>query len=542
MEFAPVGGDCAQPAAWKPNTDRFTVPMLHWSVPSWALFLFGVVLLWLLFFYLLHRASLRENPAAKNPSRFSCRAAATWFTFLSISAITFFNTSTESLLGPGWYKVGLLAIFSGSILALVTLLEGIELAYTELRDKELQNNPVFSNIRTHESDFYNAREWCVVLLVVAATLIVEADVYRVPLLGTFSGGFARWTMTILLTTLPLVWIAQSPGKELARRNSELFLHSTLAKIAFACVVRPVRFVTRKIGLDQPSNVFTEEILLRLMPAFRVSRNLPPGERRFFTDSLKKYGYGILSSNDMVTIAHDGRCRFEFEALYYIGLETREIRRFFALDADFDGEPNVTIKAFDIVAAGEFVNDSDLEAWKGFVHSNAGEAPGPINQNFFSFRKEIAPREDNLPGQKIDIRVEFASALPRSRASGSQGKCSENSAALIWIGIQGRTHPGAFRSGAHPENPEEKDSYFKRFAVPCLQANLNFEFPDAATATFANADYSVEFDRTKHKGESNKFEALQQGFGVSDDGKKLQIVINSPLPGAQYRTTWLVRRR
>jgi hypothetical protein len=106
------------------------------------------------------------------------------------------------------------------ILFLTFLLEGVGLTFTSLSDKEEQqvSRPgTFKLIRDHRKDFYEARAWCMVAMVVAITLIVAREEYAIPFIGSFrtSNPFGlglRYLVTFGLTTFPLV------GSHKARRK------------------------------------------------------------------------------------------------------------------------------------------------------------------------------------------------------------------------------------------------------------------------------------------------------------------------------------
>jgi hypothetical protein len=100
-----------------------------------------------------------------------------------------------------------------------------------------------------------------VAVVVAITLIVDREEYAIPFIGSFrtSNPFGlglRYLVTFGLTTFPLVWVAQSPAKDLASTNSDHFLQLAFSELAVR-LVTIVRKVVSVFRLRKPSEMFTE---------------------------------------------------------------------------------------------------------------------------------------------------------------------------------------------------------------------------------------------------------------------------------------------
>ena len=118
-----------------------------------------------------------------------------------------------------------LVLVAGMILVGFFFVAGLEIAYTDLRDKD--PGQVSSNVRAllkdmqqHEEIVYVAREWLGVILIVIFAYISDFETIFIPWLGE-----RHWRLrfTLLFTTVPLTWLAQGPAKRLAARNSEQFL-------------------------------------------------------------------------------------------------------------------------------------------------------------------------------------------------------------------------------------------------------------------------------------------------------------------------------
>ncbi len=502
----------------------------------------------------------RRTPFTPYSAGTGCFAKSGWLTFVLILASICLWSIVK--LDHSYSKAFLYVVVAIGILLLTFLLEGLELAYTELRDKEarqISRHSLFGVIRKYGDEFYEAREWCIVAMVVGATLMVERDTYFVPFLGEFStddtgGLIIRYLVTFGLTTFPLVWIAQSPAKELASRNSDHFLQLAVGDLALRFVLM-VRQGVRLFRVKQPSDMFVE-LYKYIAPGFREERNLPPGEIRFFTDSLKKYGYAVIMGRDAFDIEEDGSASYRLRSLAYISSPKPEFSRDLAFDSKFKGDPAIRFWAFEINPVGESVQKKLPEWFQLF------DSPDPDAFTHAAFRKmetrgfksDVVAGEQRsgapvVKGENKTVKIRFPYLLPRHNRNTQQ-----KTATLLLTEIEGKTERGAFCAPVDLRADDAGDFYFKTYATPCLRAEVVLQLNTHSVATFCSDRYSVSFDKIEHVAESQRFAKMQRcrdGLadydsrntptgGIDENGKTLAVYLESPLPGAVYQTWWSLR--
>src|SRR5205807_2495713 len=164
---------------------------------------------------------------------------ATWAGLIVVWA----STCLELALAGSW-AYALLAGADVAVLAVLFLAEGMELAVTDLLDKDPEQ---VGNVRVravlHEiqarRDFFLANRQVFVVAVIA--FMSQSTVYPwlfVPGAGRIGAPHVASWFSFALTTLTVLWFAQVLPKRLAIRNSELFLDQS----------RPIWPLIRLVGV------------------------------------------------------------------------------------------------------------------------------------------------------------------------------------------------------------------------------------------------------------------------------------------------------
>jgi hypothetical protein len=203
------------------------------------------------------------------------------------------------------------------VLSALGVIAGVEVSFIELRDKDLAQvsdkvRPTLRKMQDAGDDVFRAREWLGVALIFLLTYLCEFEwkfphfavqaAHRthksIPWLG-LNHEHSKFVMSILFTTLPLVWIAQAPAKYLCFWNSEKFLRHT----RFSWI-----FLQATISLTNCFHLNTVTELL--VSPFRShwesqKRNLPPSDAAHYVASLKRYGYGMHDLDEEILIHKDG---------------------------------------------------------------------------------------------------------------------------------------------------------------------------------------------------------------------------------------------
>jgi hypothetical protein len=533
-------------------------------------------------------------------------ALAFWFTIVGYSAITWLDTIFHNT-HQDFVKTSLWLIAALVILFATFVLEGLEMAYSELRDKDEHQFKgkaanVFSRItklggatakrpaekgeseqelERYERDrrggaFFEAREWSIVLLLVVATLMLDSDRYWAPWIAYVDeadghiGRIVRVAITVILTTFPFVWMAQSPGKYVARQNSVEFLSYRFTDLTIL-MLEGIWWAMRKVGLQFPAEE-TDRLALKTLKNCNRARNLLPSEFSFFADGLKKYGYGSLMAEDTLEIHDDGSCKIKTRNLAYIELRRQKLRWIRTFEEGFvdrtvrDLERRVSIKfwAFEAPLIGERVDASLMSLWQSLFYAKEPaewhkEGYRPIDTEDWlvvtELYPEAKPTEEERKKlkeakkrfeQKLMVSLDMRASLPFQ-----PGDVGERNAMLVLWENDAKTEQGTV------ELPPAGTStttypYFKSYANPCLRSRTTLTFDqDSAFRFVGNKRFEVTYEQVVHEGETQKLRdkyensappASGEAGSAKYDTGRFSYEINSPLPAAVYNVTVEIGRK
>jgi hypothetical protein len=538
----------------------FTIS-LGWILSHQRESLIALVLLWMLavtvFFWKpwLWTTKKRGQKSGRDFFLALWRGAAMsfWGTAVMASAVIWLNTfysPTNPNQETRPLKAAAMLAVAISLLLLTFFLEGLETAGIDLRDKDehqLARDPnaagIFRSMQ-RMSGFYEGREWAVVALLVAATLLIDKGAYAVPYwrwvneserMGNgFPIGFAlRITLTLLLTTFPFVWIAQSPGKYVARQNSVEFLNYVAARAVYG-LLRIFWLIIAFFGVHYPSEV-AEKIALKGMKNCAKQRELLPSEFKFFADGLKKYGYGYLISDDIVNIDGEGGCTVVSRTLFYVGMQRTSVLRVFewekgfvegtdkALSGEFAREPKCW--AFLAPPIGETVTNEILDSWASLFYARdpsqwTEQGYKTYETSGFYLKPEVQKAAKSIASGEPDsdslhLELHFSETLPK----GDDARPGNQRALIVLSQVAFRTNPGAFPL---PESWGEAKPhpYFKRRVHPCLRSTMTFNLPAASNYVFSDPDNTQTFQTTYegviHSEETERFRGQLRDPIIFDD--------------------------
>jgi len=122
-----------------------------------------------------------------------------------------------------------------SFLTVLFFAEALEIAFTFLLDKNFDEfgeteGEIMKTLRKQKDLFYEAREWLVVGVIVGITFVADFETIKFPfvrnevefvrLFGTDLPIKWAFIFSLLFATVPVVWIAQTPGKKIGRSSSQ----------------------------------------------------------------------------------------------------------------------------------------------------------------------------------------------------------------------------------------------------------------------------------------------------------------------------------
>ncbi len=412
----------------------------------------------------------------------------------------------------------MLFLWSG-FLAAFALITGFEVAYLDLRDKDLTQltsalQPRFSQMQERQRQIVEAKEWLVVLITVGLALMAEwhfevhwlrllhheAVVPREDLNGV------RLAFVLFFTTVPIVWLSLGPAKVYAMENSERFL----ARWSWCVwpVVRGVGLVIGRLHLATPS-----EIVLRLW------------------GTVPKRSLGIsLGAYYMMTVQR------------FLHANHRVIERI-----SIDQEGAATVK-LDIVAV-VLPSSAPTRVFKGQLKNPEGVKSGRV---IVHWAGDCAPPREQH--RDFDAQMRRLESYPPSKYAPSVLKTATNGTAdgedfLIELPFDWQSDSTMFtmRYAAEFEvNPKgfvglpgenDRDDYSRVFDWPCYNYTLILEFEQNSRIRFAHIKAVVSFGGTPHERESKRVTEFITGHGTHS----VRIEIPFPLVGATYKFEWTVWR-
>lgn len=526
-----------------------------------------------------NQAADSAKSAPRTPGQ--CFAAAFWSTVmlcsLSIWIDTIYHRYSQYGFAIAIFPLLFFLLVAFSIAFLTFVLEGLEIAHADLRDKDQQQlqNSAASRVFFHihamgEEAFVDAREWAVIALLVVATLLIEKRTYYLPFMGVVSEKHStallitRFALTIALTAFSLVWVAQSPGKYVARHNSVEFL-SYISLVPLK-VLRWVWWVLCRLGLQYPSELIDKRAL-ELMHRCKKARSLVPSDLDFFADSLKKYGYGFLISDDTLNVQDNGSIEVVSRTLHYIGSPKRSIKRHFVFEKGFKSVPPapMNVRAFEAPPIGEKIDHALLKRWEAlFYGEEESEWRSSTSKDDFieypsdgwrigtKVVSEPATQSDSQrgtsePGFRMTVEIDFGQSLPESFPD------QEKRALLVLWETRATTNDETFPL---PKGEETRPyPYWKKHAQPCFRSAVITTLPASSGCVFvpeADSDYRVTYEDILHQQETERFlrqvrtpEITAKNAPKRDRSRGLKTkdtrFMDSSLPAAKFEILFHVRK-
>jgi hypothetical protein len=236
---------------------------------------------------------------------------ATWFALV----VVWVSTCVELGLSGRW-QYGALAAVDAALLVVLYLAEGMELAATDLLDKDpaqIANERVrvmLREIQVRPDYFYANRQVFVVVIIAFTSLTTAYPWIFVPGQGRVDAPGASFWFGLALTTLTVLWFSQVTPKRLAIMNSEVFLGQC----------RPIWTLIRLVGaLGLPAPTDLMVAFARSRTRFRTRRLLSPGRAEHYWVQARLYGYALDRLTTTVTLERDGgatvRKRFQVVLLH-----------------------------------------------------------------------------------------------------------------------------------------------------------------------------------------------------------------------------------
>ena len=419
-------------------------------------------------------------------------------------------------------------LFGGiALLSIYFIAEGMEYAYTDLRDKDEQqlSDPVLHRIlqEMRNKEFVPAREWLVVLLVIIATYFSEFDKLSIPFFGVTEDKKWRLLFTLAITSLPIAWLAQTFPKELALRNSTAFLRDTWWAWP---PLRALGRLMKRIGLFHPTELLLDAATRH--KHFGEKRNLGPSYESVYVSSLKRYGYALHRIREEIEIRRDGSATFRRRSLIYV---VEGARTHFTQHISFDAiitEPGTDVlRAYTAPCLGETEEELGPQLDSLFETGQLPEGFEEISTAAYQ-RKAVF---DETNRKRVRFTIGAPVSLPEMVVSPQGVKAK--AIALYWE-LCAEVGTGGFVTAFNSDQPDQRDYYDADFKYPCRRSELAISLSEDLGGEFADLHQEATFEQIIHPNESDRLR-----LATTSAGRNLRCDLAYPLPGAQYTVRWQV---
>jgi hypothetical protein len=422
----------------------------------------------------------------------------------------------------------LLALLSLGLLVLLYFAEGIELAVTDLLDKEPEQlhdpalQAVLEDIQRRSGFFFAQRQVFVVAIIAFTSLVTTYPWVIVPFVGKTAAHNAPFWFSLVFTTFTVLWFCQVTPKRLAILNSELFL-------------RQSRFVWRLIqltgmlGLPNPSDWLVAVVAKH--SGYAQRRNLLPSRAAHHTLTSQLEGMSLERIATDLTVDEDaGRIVKKVLVLFLHG-RYGHLSGELATASAFTGRPTVTLLGLYTAPQSErgeslapgldaIFGGSEPPAQYGLSRNLAGEwrytvdvdvedAPGGTGQRLsWTIAGELLP-EAFWPAEDRDRQRSTPAVVLLYQVEASVA------ARGFWFGEQG-------------------DTWSETITEPCRSCSLHVRAAEGASAfpVAQKLTVTVRGAEAELSDESAKYtQALLSGHGA--------VNIPYPLQGGTYMLSWRV---
>jgi hypothetical protein len=411
------------------------------------------------------------------------------------------------------------------------MLEGMELAYTELRDKAPDQLPstiarAIQEINQDRDAFYDAREFIVVLLLAWLTVSSDFEAARLPIVGLTQNRNLTLAFSLVFTSVLVIWFAQSPSKRLATKNSLAFLVVFQFAFVWRYCLKPIGTVMNRLQITYPGHLLATR--LERLCAFQGGRNLPPSRRSFYLDALKSYGYSYPFVQDKVIVHHDTSAEFRHSSLVYF--TNTAPRSEFSTTFQFDSKiafADAKVRTFAVPLVGEQLEPAFEVGLRAIFE-------GKVLPKEFIERESSLELERDLtkPEKQLTYQIHSPSPLPNSVTDGASGI-----AAVVYLEVIVKLHKEAFKLPTGPAYAGRVSDYWeKRNVSPCGEYRFLLQIESSKqNMKLAKFVSNVIVWEGNHLEEFERVEKL----GLTSTGLTRDQTIPYPLLGATYRFDWEV---
>lgn len=428
---------------------------------------------------------------------------------------------------PENHKSSWLGLLLFPILLFYFLAEGLEMAFADLRDKDLDQvkpelQSTLADMKVNKEMFLESREYLVIVLIVGTTFLTHFEKLVIPWWpAPIETENKVWCLlfSLVFTTVPFVWIAQGPPKSLAISNSEAFFRVALWAWP---ILKLIGRLLQTLGLFIPSRGLTW--LTHRIPQFRDGRNLPPSNRAFVQAALRRYGSVNYDLHFFLDIQPDGSCNLTRSSLLYV--LTGSQRSEFRWRVQFDK----AIRTASVDARLHAVPDTgeNLDQLRQCLDAVIANQPFEKAENI-SGRVMVGQPTYDVSGNEVLFRVATFLKVPDELRQ-LQIRPHHREAVALFSECKVETDPSTFRMNFGPGDPEE--FYYATLSSACQRLRMTVRLADGVTKSFSGIRAEATIQDNWVARESHRL-----GDALTKDLREINFDLAFPLPGTKYSLYW-----
>lgn len=427
-----------------------------------------------------------------------------------------------------WQEREVVAVLlAGVVLGLLAILyyaEGLELAATDLLDKQPEQmrsvgaTEVLKEIQARPGFFYAHRQVFVVTIISFTSLVTSYAWVNVPFVGKVSAYGVPFWFSLLFTTLTVLWFCQVTPKRLAVLNSELFL------VQSRFVWRLIR-ITSLLGLPDPSDWLV--VLAQKRSHYRTTRHLLPSRAAHYSLTTRLQGFSTDKIRTRLIVADDGSAAIikRFMVLFLHGAHGQ-------MYGELDTVSRFTIiPEVRLIGLYRLVLPEELQAIANRLDTlfeSGGECAGEPNVIAnWAHRVDVdVVASDGLAGERAVWTIEGERLPERFWSHEDDPNVGRPLLALVYE-VEASVDSGAFRINSAVDN-----EWAETMALPCRQYSMSVvTAPESGLAVVAQRVTASLFGSgTDWPEEAEKYSLL----AVAQRGA---LEIPYPLQGGTYTLFW-----
>jgi hypothetical protein len=428
-----------------------------------------------------------------------------------------------------------LAFLDVLLLVVLYFAEGIELAVTDLLDKEPSQlhdaltRRLLSEIQARSGFFFAHRQIFVVVIISVLSLTTAYSWLYLPFYGRVDSPLATFWFSLVFTTLTVLWFCQVTPKRLAVINSERFLRQS------APIWRAINAISW-LGLPDPADQLVRAI--QRNSEFSESRYLLPGRATHYDISTHLLGFSLDRLATEVTIGADGsgEVRKRFLMLFLRG---RHASVYGSLGAcsSFAGEPTIHLAGIFLLPAAERI-ETITESLDPIFESAADPNVANLVDQWAGQAKVTVSPAPSGNGQTATWSIE-GSPLPESlwppdALGGSTRSDAPPQMVVLSFEVRAQITAGGFdTSGGVDQCAEEMSLPCRRYSIS-VASRTGAARPEEIRQAVAIGGCDVTFTASGTNMPEESHRVMQ-----SSTATKGVAEIRYPLQGARYALWWRI---